>query len=167
MLSRSVHREPDRIGVPRAAGSFQGADGRGAVARYRADMAASTSTMRAVVNAYCEVFSRGDRAGYVGLYAPDAWIEDPVGSPLHHGSEAIGMFFDQSSSMADSIELRLTGPVRVAGGEAAFPMQARPTMGGVTFVVDIIDVMTFNDAGLITTMRAYWDAAEMRPADDE
>jgi hypothetical protein len=37
----------------------------------------------------------------------------------------------------------------------------------VTFVVDIIDVMTFNDAGLITTMRAYWDAAEMRPADDE
>ena len=46
------------------------------------------------------------------------------------------------------------------------PMQARPDIGGSTFVVDIIDVMTFDDAGKITTMRAYWDPAEMRPADD-
>ena len=68
--------------------------------------------------------------------------------------------------MADSIELRLTGPVRVAAGECAFPMQARPTMGGTTLCVDIIDVMTFDDAGKITTMRAFWDPAEMRPAED-
>ena len=68
--------------------------------------------------------------------------------------------------MADSIELRLTGPVRVAAGECAFPMQARPTMGGTTYCVDIIDVMTFDDAGKITSMRAFWDPAEMRPADD-
>ena len=45
-------------------------------------------------------------------------------------------------------------------------MQARPSIGGTTLVVDIIDVMTFDDAGKITTMRAYWDPAEMHPADD-
>jgi steroid delta-isomerase len=68
--------------------------------------------------------------------------------------------------MAESIELRQTGPVRVAAGECAFPMQARPTIGGSVLCVDIIDVMTFDDTGKITTMRAFWDPAEMRPADD-
>src|SRR5215218_2669070 len=99
---------------------------------------------------------------YVGLFADDAWIEDPIGSPRLTGPDEIGGFFDQSSSMAESIELRRTGPVRAAVGEGAFPMQARPNIGGTTFVVDIIDVMTFDDAGKITTMRAYWDPAEMR-----
>lgn len=129
-------------------------------------MTADAATIRAAVDAYCTAFSAGDREGYVGLFAEDAWIEDPVGSPRRDGREGIGGFFDESRSLADSIELRRTGPVRVAAGECAFPMQARPDLGGTTLVVDIIDVMTFDDAGQITTMRAFWDAAEMRPADD-
>jgi len=129
-------------------------------------MTADAPTIRATVASYCAAFTARDRAGYVGLFADDAWIEDPVGTPRHTGREAIGAFFDQSSGMADSIELRLTGPVVAAAGEGAFPMQARPSFGGTTFVVDIIDVMTFDDTGKITTMRAYWDPAEMRPADD-
>jgi len=129
-------------------------------------MTADAETIRAAVDAYCAAFTAGDRAAYVGLFASDAWMEDPVGTPKHEGHEAIGRFFDQSRGMADSIELRLTGPVRVAAGEGAFPMQARPNIGGTTFRIDIIDVMTFDDDGKITTMRAFWDAAEMRPADD-
>jgi steroid delta-isomerase len=127
---------------------------------------ADAATIRRTVDAYCAAFSRRDRDAYVGLFTEDAWIEDPVGSPRLQGPEAIGGFFDQSSGMADSIELRQTGPVRVAAGECAFPMQARPEIGGTTFVVDIIDVMTFTEDGRITTMRAFWDPAEMRPADD-
>lgn len=129
-------------------------------------MTADAATIRATVEAYCAAFTAGDRDAYVGLFAEEAWLEDPVGSPRIEGHDAIGGFFEQSSSMAESIELRLTGPVRVAAGEAAFPMQARPSIGGATFCVDIIDVMTFDDAGRITTMRAFWDPAEMRPADD-
>jgi steroid delta-isomerase len=129
-------------------------------------MTADAATIRATVKAYCDAFTRRDRAAYTDLFVEDGWIEDPVGTPRRVGREAIGGFFDESSGMADSIELRQTGPVRVAAGEAAFPMQARPEIGGTTFVVDIIDVMTFDDAGRITTMRAFWDPAEMRPAED-
>jgi steroid delta-isomerase len=129
-------------------------------------MTADAATIRSTVERYCAAFSGGDRAAYVGLFATDAWIEDPVGTPRRDGREAIGGFFDESSALADSIELRQTGPVRVAAGEAAFPMQARPNLGGTTMVVDIIDVMTFDDDGRIATMRAFWDPAEMRPADD-
>lgn len=129
-------------------------------------MAADPATIRSKVEAYCAAFTAGDKDAYLGLFAPDAWIEDPVGTPRHEGAEALAAFFDNMSGMSDSNELRLTGPVRVAGNEAAFPMQARPTVGGATFVIDIIDVMTFDDDGRITTMRAFWNPAEMRPSDD-
>jgi steroid delta-isomerase len=129
-------------------------------------MTADAATIRSTVEAYCAAFTARDRDAYVDLFTPDAWIEDPVGSPRRDGHDGIGAFFDESSAMADSIELRQTGPVRVAAGECAFPMQARPVIGGATLVVDIIDVMTFDDAGKIATMRAFWDPAEMRPADD-
>jgi steroid Delta-isomerase len=129
-------------------------------------MTADPAAIKATVDAYCAAFSAGDRAGYVGLFAEDAWIEDPVGSPRRVGHEGIGAFFDDSTGLADSIELHRTGPVRVAAGECAFPMQARPVIGGAVMVVDIIDVMTFGDDGRITTMRAFWDPAEMRPVED-
>ena len=45
--------------------------------------------------------------------------------------------------------------------------RSRSAGGGCLLVVDIIDVMTFDDAGKITTMRAFWDPAEMRPFDGE
>jgi steroid delta-isomerase len=128
-------------------------------------MTADAATIRSAVDAYCAAFTNGDRDAYVALFADDAWIEDPVGTPKRVGHDGIGRFFDESSGLADSIELRLTGPVRVAAGEGAFPMQARPNLGGTTYCVDIIDVMTFDDAGKIATMRAFWDPAEMRPAD--
>jgi steroid delta-isomerase len=127
---------------------------------------ADAATIRSVVESYTDAFKRGDRDAYVALFADGATVEDPVGTPTHTGHEAIGAFFDQMSGMSDSIELRVTGPVRVAAGECAFPMQARPTIGDTTMCIDIIDVMTFDDAGKITSMRAFWDPAEMRPADD-
>jgi steroid delta-isomerase len=129
-------------------------------------MTADATVIRSAVDAYCAAFTNADRAAYVGLFAEGGWIEDPVGTQRLVGRDAIGGFFDQSRSLAESIELRRTGPVRVAAGECAFPMQARPEIGGTTFAVDIIDVMTFDDAGQITTMRAFWDATEMHPAAD-
>jgi steroid delta-isomerase len=129
-------------------------------------MTADATTIRSAVESYTGAFSRRDREALLGLFSEDAWIEDPVGSPRREGREAIGAFFDEMTALADATELRLTGPIRAVAGECAFPMQARPTMGGTTMVIDIIDVMTFDDDGRITTMRAFWDPAEMRPADD-
>lgn len=122
------------------------------------------ATIRATVDRYTSAFG-GDRDAFLDNFTDDAWIEDPVGTPKHEGKAAIGAFYDQTTGMSDSIELRRTGPVAVANGEAAFPMQARPVLGGTTFQIDIIDVMTFDEAGRITTMRAFWDPAEMRPAE--
>ncbi|MCC5952191.1 MAG: nuclear transport factor 2 family protein [Acidimicrobiia bacterium] len=127
---------------------------------------ATPLTPAEVVDCYIAAFA-DDREGWLGLFAVDAVVEDPVGSPPHQGTEAIGAFWDASQAMADSIRLVRTGPVRVAGQEAAFPMQARPLIGGTEFVVDIIDVMAFDTAGRITSLRAFWDPTTMRAADGD
>jgi steroid delta-isomerase len=128
-------------------------------------MTADAASIRATVEGYCAAFGSRHRAAYLDLFADDAWIEYPLGSPKLEGKDALGGFFDNTMNMAEAMELRLTGPIRVAAGEAAFPMQARPNIGGMELMVDIIDVMTFDDAGKITTMRAFWDPAEMRPVE--
>jgi steroid delta-isomerase len=119
--------------------------------------------IRAAVERYIEVMSSGGRDAYVAQFSPDATVEDPVGSDVRSGHEQIGEFWDLVHSLADRITLVRTGPVRVANGQAAFPMQAISDLGDMRMVVDIIDVMTFDDDARITSMRAFWDPAEMRP----
>ena len=45
--------------------------------------------------------------------------------------------------------MTLDGPVRCCGEFAAFPMTARAVMGDLVTEIDIIDVFTFDDAGLV------------------
>ena len=121
--------------------------------------------IRATVQRYTEVFSAGDKEGYLGLFADDATLEDPVGGEVHRGKEAISAFFDTTRQMTPEIELAMTGPVRVAGQEAAFPGEARPMIGDQRMVIPVVDTLAFDDAGRITRLRAFWDFADLRPAD--
>lgn len=109
---------------------------------------------------------RDDREGWLGLWAPDATMEDPVGSPVRHGIDAIAEFYDQSRAAADEVELRPDGPVIVLGHEASFRFFARPTLGGTPFSLPAIDVMTFDDDARITSQRAFVDMAMLAPAED-
>lgn len=127
---------------------------------------ADAEGIRAAIDAYTERFTAGDRDGWLALWADDARMEDPIGTPLKEGRDAIAGFYDENTALADSVRLVRTGPVRVCGAEAAFPMQVRPVIGGAEFVIDVIDVMVFGDDNRIIDMRAYWNPAEMRPADD-
>jgi steroid delta-isomerase len=120
--------------------------------------------IRTTIDAYVAHMSHGDREQWLGLFADGATVEDPVGTPRHEGREAIGGFFDLVQGLADRVTLEVTGPVLVVGDEAAWPMQAFSAIGDDTYVVDIIDVMTFDVAGQIVSLRAFWDPAAMRPA---
>ena len=129
-------------------------------------MTADADTIRAAVDAYCTAFTKGDRDAYVGLFAEDAWIEDPVGTERREGLDAIGDFWDEAHAIPDSIELRL-GELRIViGQEAAFTLESRPNLGGETYRFDVIDHMSFDAEGKITSYRAFYDVATMRPARD-
>ena len=123
---------------------------------------ADAEQIRATIDAYTAAYG-DDREGWVALFADDARVEDPVGSEPRVGRAAIAAFWDETHALSDAVRLERTGPVRVAAGEAAFPMQAVLTMGDATMALPIIDVMTFDDDGRITSMRAFWDMADLAP----
>lgn len=117
-------------------------------------MSVTAEHIRHVFQRYCELVTAGDFAAIAALYAPDATIEDPIGSTPHRGRDAIRAFYEAS---AGAVRLELEGRVRTAGNEGAAAMVARPA-ADPSLRVETLDVMTFRDDGLITAMRAYWSA---------
>jgi steroid delta-isomerase len=122
--------------------------------------------IRELYDRYPDLVTKGDVDAIVALYAEDATIEDPIGSPLHRGIAAVRAFYEGSVKMG-GVAMKRTGPVRVAGSEAATPLIVKIGPAGSQQVIDIISVMTFDDDGRITSMRAYWSPDAIRPATPE
>ena len=75
----------------------------------------SPEQMVRAVQTYVEAFDKADPEMVVGLFAPDATVEDPVGTPPHVGHDAIRAFY--AASMQTGAKLHLEGP----GGSLATP----------------------------------------------
>ncbi len=116
-------------------------------------MAASKERIREVVDEYVRLVGTGTAAEIVALYAEDATIEDPVGSDVLTGPEAITAFYAGLEDLEQKTRLLA---LRVAGGEAAFHFEVQTFAEGLTYTLSPFDVMTFDDQGRITSMRAYW-----------
>ena len=125
---------------------------------------ADADKIRAMYARYPDMVTKGDVDGIVALYAENATIEDPIGSELHRGIDAVRAFY---AGTAGSVTMKLTGPVRVAGNEAAAPLIVLMGAPGEENALDIISHMVFDDAGKVTSMRAFWSFDAMRPATDE
>ncbi len=108
-----------------------------------------TEAITKAVNRYLETVSQGRPDDIAALYAEDATVEDPVGSEVHIGRQAIRGFYTAVEGAESKTEI-LT--LRVLGNEAAYFW--RLMIGGMT--IEIISVMTFDDEGKIASMKAYW-----------
>ena len=104
----------------------------------------------AVVHQYVEAFEKQDINIIKEIFADDAKVEDPVGTDIHDGMDAIVAFYE--GALSSGAKLRLTGDPRCAGSAVAFVFQV--VMGDNT--IDIVDVFYFNDAGKVIDMKAYW-----------
>jgi steroid Delta-isomerase len=118
-----------------------------------------SSKMTATVHAYVEGFAKGDAAHIAALFAENATVEDPIGSPIHHGRTAIQAFY--TTSMATGAKLTINGPIRIAADHAAFAFSVNLHFAGSDKRVDVIDTFRFNDQNEITEMRAYWGPENM------
>ena len=101
------------------------------------------------VHRYVEAFETGNMDLIRELYADDAIVEDPVGTDIHKGMEAIVEFY--SASLGKGVKLALSGDPRCAGNEVAFPFQV--SAPGMT--IDVIDVFKFNEDGKVSSTRAF------------
>ncbi len=109
-----------------------------------------------------------DREAWIGLFAPDAVVQDPVGpSPLdetgegHRGTEAISLFWDT---------LIAPNPIRIdiyssyaGGNEVANTMTITTTFpDGASAEADLVAIYRVNDDGRIASMRAFWEFDQLR-----
>lgn len=105
------------------------------------------------VTTYLTCLAAGDADGITALYSADATVEDPVGSGIREGQDAIRAFYEGIKGVSGDAEL-LT--LRVAGDEAAFHFSFATSLDGTEFRIAPIDFMTFDEDGQIKSMRAFW-----------
>jgi steroid delta-isomerase len=114
----------------------------------------SAELITQTVNRYLELVAEGQPDAIADLYADDATVEDPVGGEVHIGRQAIrGFYADVGGVKAEADVVTL----RALGHEAAFFWGLTIDLGdGGKMRIEIISVMTFDDEGKITSMKAYW-----------
>ncbi|CDQ40564.1 MULTISPECIES: steroid Delta-isomerase [Virgibacillus] len=111
--------------------------------------------MKANMQRYLDGFNKNDPEKVISLFAADAQVEDPVGSEKLIGKGSLADFFRQS--VASVKQLKLEAPIRGShGNSAAMAFSIHVEKEGIKTIIHCIDVMTFNDAGKIIDMKAYW-----------
>jgi len=100
----------------------------------------------------------GSATDIAALYTEDAALEDPVGSEPRVGRAAITEFYKAVESTENTTELHT---LRISGTSAAFHFRVTTKVAGQTYEIEPIDVMTFDAAGSITSMRAFWAPSDM------
>jgi steroid delta-isomerase len=110
----------------------------------------SQEQMKAALQAYIDGFAAGDADAVLALFAEDAVVEDPVGTPEKRGEE-IAEFYRGAIGMG--AKLSLDTPIRGSHGSSA-AMAFTVEMPGAR--ISVIDVFTFDDEGKVTSMRAHW-----------
>lgn len=114
------------------------------------------------VQTYVAGYAAGDVDTILSIFAEDAVLEDPVGTPVHQGKAALRAFFLVGIEM--EAKLHMLGDVRCAGDSAAFVFAVALKFEGVNKRIEVIDVFRFDDEGKITEMRAYWGPENMKDA---
>ena len=118
--------------------------------------------MVAAVEAYVRNYNRSDLDGLCAVFAEDAVIEDPVGTPPHAGQAALREFF--AIGISAGARLTLDGPVRCTADHAAFALHVNLEWDGRATRIDVIDVFTFDALGKVCGMKAYFGPANMGAA---
>lgn len=114
-----------------------------------------TTTLQQAVATYIEAFDKADLDMIKALFAADATVEDPVGTPQYVGIDAITGFYKSAFDMG--VKLALNGKPRCAGNAVAFSFDV--VMPGVK--ISPIDVFELNAAGKVQSMKAYWGPDNM------
>jgi len=115
----------------------------------------TSETMKASLLAYIDAFNAQDAARVVELFADDASIEDPVGTPAKQGKAEIAGFYGYATSLGAKLEL-VASPRGSHGNSASISFCVHTAVQGQPAHIDVTDVMDFDATGKIIRMRAYW-----------
>ncbi|MFI0404918.1 nuclear transport factor 2 family protein [Actinomadura sp. 3N508] len=106
----------------------------------------------------------GRKSEWLGLFAPDALIEDPVGPSFldpegrgHRGRDGIEAFWDGFISTIANFDFAVADSFANGACCANVVTITTTTGDGATMTIDCVIVYTVDDDGLITSLRAHWE----------
>jgi ketosteroid isomerase-like protein len=107
---------------------------------------------------------RGAKDEWVALFAPDGVIEDPVGPSMfdpegagHHGREGIAAFWDLTIAKVERFEFAIWDSFAAGNEVANYGTITTFLPGGYRVDTDGVFVYRVDEAGLVTSMRAFWE----------
>jgi steroid delta-isomerase len=121
----------------------------------------SPETISKSVKAYFAALRAMDAEAYATAFAPDGVSYDPVGAAPTVGHDALRQFLTAILAAFETVGLT-EDHVFIAGNGAAVKWTGRGKgKNGRDIRFEGIDIFEFNDEGLIQTLRAYWNPAEV------
>ena len=120
--------------------------------------------VRGVFERYIAAISTRDFDTAIGLFAADATARDPVDGPLLANLDELRAVFVGAEDAIKAV--RLAGPVSIAADcrHAAAPVEAEVDFGDGLRVMSVVDVLTFDDDGRITSLTAYYGPTNLSDA---
>ena len=110
-----------------------------------------------IAQRYFDALGGPDGDAFVGLFTPDAVVDDPVGTPTQVGSEAIAKFHRGVKRAWSS--LRMTPREAFERGDrlAVWWTADGLSVNGSEVAFAGIDIFTIGEDGLIQRLEGYWD----------
>ena len=98
-----------------------------------------------------------DRAGWLALFASNAFVEDPVGGGRHEGIEAITAFYDSTISTVESFDYEIERSY-LCGSEVAVVIRFTIVAAGVKLDMDVVNVYSAAAGDdHLQSLRSWWD----------
>lgn len=116
--------------------------------------------LRQLVQRYAAAVSAGDPAAVAAMFRPDAVQTDPATAPPNVGRDAIAAFFENAAAASKGTRFEARA-VHTAGSFAAIDFEVTVTLESATMRIEGIEVFDVDDDGLIRTVTAYWDDADV------
>ncbi len=111
----------------------------------------------------------GDKDGWLALWADDCEIHDPVGPSIfdasgagHHGRAGIEHFWDVAIAPVSRFDVEVRTSHACGDSSAQEATFATTFPDGTRAEIDLVTVYRVDEAGLITSMRAYWELEQVR-----
>jgi steroid Delta-isomerase len=119
----------------------------------------SQEAIAQTVNRYLELVAGGKPDEILTLYAAEATVEDPIGSDVRRGHDAIREFYAGFEDLKKETEL---AELRLGGSEAAYLWHLTLDTGDSRSRISPISHMTFDEDAKILSMRAFWSPSDIK-----
>lgn len=116
--------------------------------------------LRARVVEYVNAVNSRDANAIAAQFTEDAHHHDPVSNPPNIGRAAIVTFFENGIAASDTWTFTAKA-VHTCADNVAIDFEIAVVTGGATMTIAGIEVFEADAEGRFTSVRAYWDDADL------